>query len=238
MNFIIIGSGGGLGSYLYQNLLTADYKAIGLDISDGESVTYKINDSDSLPTLITSCLSTFNGPTAIIVTIAPQKRLKKHSDCENTKDEILKHLSTTPKILLDAANCLSCTSQNFDDSSHIINIGSILSERFSTNENPAYGASKAACKSLVRDLSLLLSHKNINVNSISPALLYRNKKSLDFLLERLQRHPSNCQPTSYSDIYKLVQFICCSGIQSLRGQDITLDHGLESIESFDLLNYK
>ena len=238
MNFIIIGSGGGLGSYLYQNLLTADYKVVGIDISDGESVTHKIIDGESLPTLITTCLSTLNSPTAIIVTIAAKERIKKRSDCESTRDQILKHLITAPKILLDAANCLSRISLDFDDSSHIINIGSVLSERFSTNENPAYGASKAACKSLVRDLSLMLSHKNIIVNSISPALLYRNKKSLDFLLERLQRHPSNCQPTSYSDIYKLVQFICCSGIQSLRGQDIVLDHGLESIEAFDLLNSK
>lgn len=238
MKFIIIGSGGGLGSYLYQNLLTANYEVIGLDISDGKSVTHKIINSDSLPRLITNCLSTLNSPTAIIVTIAAKERIKKRSDCESTKEEILKHLITTPRTLLDAATCLSEISSNYHESSHIVNIGSVLSERFSTNENPAYGASKAACKSLVRDLSLMLSQKNIIVNSISPALLYRNEQSLEFLLERLQRHPSKCRPTSYSDVYKLVHFICCSGIQSLRGQDLVLDHGLESIESFDLLNYE
>ena len=238
MNFIIIGSGGGLGSYLYQNFLTANYKVFGLDIADGKCVTHKIIDSESLPTQINNCLSTLNGPSSIIITIAPKERLKNHADCESTRIEILKHLNTTPRILLDSASCLSKISLNYHDSSHIINIGSVLSERYSTTESPAYGASKAACRSLVRDLSLILSQKNIIVNSISPALLYRNEESLKFLLERLQKHPSKCKPTSYSDVYKLVHFICCSGIQSLRGQDIVLDHGLESIESFDLLNCK
>ena len=73
--------------------MAADYKVVGLDISDGESVTHKIIDGDSLPTLITSCLSTLNSPTAIIVTIAAKERIKKRSDCE-TQGSDLKHHST------------------------------------------------------------------------------------------------------------------------------------------------
>lgn len=71
---------------------------------------------------------------------------------------------------------------------------------------------------------------------ISPALLFRNQSSKEYINKTLSKCKVLCEPTSYDDIYKLILFISTSGIRSLRGKDIVLDFGLESIDGFDLLS--
>lgn len=236
MNFIIIGSAGGLGSYLFNSLNKLHHSIVGLDIIPADTVTKVLDTTKLTKESITESLCLFNGPCAIIISIAPRSRSKGIANCSSIKSDSSDYLCANSDLLIDVADCLQNFSSQFNNESHIINIGSVLSNRFSCAENPAYGASKAATNSLVRDLALLLSEKNICVNSISPALLYRNEESLAFLEKQLSRYKIKCKPTPYSDVLKLIEFITLSGIDSLRGKDIVLDYGLESIEAFDLLS--
>lgn len=237
MNFIVIGANGGLGSYLIEQFKENANIVIGIDIYEGANADYIINPASNSSTyeVVGDCLKYLDGATTIIVSVAATNRLKGEASCSNIKSEISNYLDINPKILLDVGECLTSTAPKYKDESHLINIGSVLSDHFSNAESPAYGASKAATKSLVRDLGLLLSKSNICVNSISPALMSRNHKTHEFLSTQLKAYDPYCSPTSYADVYKLIHFISHSGIKSLRGKDIVLDHGLESIESFDLL---
>jgi NAD(P)-dependent dehydrogenase (short-subunit alcohol dehydrogenase family) len=238
MNFIILGSAGGLGSFLLRYLRKNFYNSFGMDLVSSPEVDFKLdqNNSQSLRGALINCFSSCDGPWTVVISIAAPQRAKGISDCATIKHNIADFMPVNSLILLDVIDCIQHFAQNASEESHVINIGSVLSDRFSTAETPAYGASKAAVKSLIRDLSILHSSNNLCINSISPALLYRNDKSHEFIMERLSHYSLPLEATDYSDIAKLIVFLACSGIKSLRGKDIVLDYGLESVDGFDLLS--
>ena len=236
MKFIVIGASGGLGSSLVISLRTSGYKVFGIDINSSPTVDIVLSSSFNLIEAINTCKETSEGPYTFVISIAQKNRHKGITGYLENLHDFSTILSFNSIPILQVASCLQDVAILYPEQSHIINIGSVLSDFYSTFESPSYGASKAAAKSLVRDLSLVLAEKNICINSISPALLSRNQASKEFINKTLAKCKVLCEPTSYDDIYKLVIFISTSGIRSLRGKDIVLDFGLESIDGFDLLS--
>ena len=237
MNYIIIGSAGGLGSYLFNCFYNESSKVYGIDIVEGATVNtvLDLHSEDSFNMVLKTNFKDMDGPCTIIVSVANRDRARSDESLSLLEEDLSQNLITNPKFLIQSAKFLQSYAPQFSNESHLINIGSVLSMRYSTAESPVYGASKAATKSLVRDLSVSLIKDNICVNSISPALLYRDSSSFAHLKNILDTHKSGCSPTSYQDIYLLIKFIAESGIKSLRGKDLILDYGLEDIEGFDLL---
>ena len=238
MNYIVVGSAGGLGTFLWCEFKKAGYRVFGIDVVDSPTVDSVLPPTQNVNAFSDAISILFNsqeGPWTIIISIATRGR-RKTSSYEFTQDNISEDLSLNSELLAQTARCLSKVSPHFTEPSHIINIGSVLSERFSSKESPIYGASKAAARSLVRDLAAISLKDNICVNSISPSLLFRNDMSLEYLNKYIQKYSTHIEPTSYADIYRFIEFISLSGIKSLRGKDIILDFGLEDIEGFDIIS--
>jgi len=238
LNYIVVGSAGGLGSFLWSEFKKAGYNVFGIDVLHAPTVDSIIPPTQNViafSTAISILFDSHEGPWTIVISIAMRNRSKCCS-YEFIQDNISEVLSLNSELLAQTARCLSRVSTRFAEQSHIINIGSVLCERFSSKESPIYGASKAAAKSLVRDLAAISLKDNICINSISPALLFRNEMSFEYLNKYLLKYSEYIQPTSYEDIYKLIKFISLSGVRSLRGKDIILDFGLEDIEGFDIMS--
>jgi len=238
LNYIVVGSAGGLGSFLWSKFKKAGISVLGIDILDAPTVDYVLPLTQNViafSSAISILFDSHEGPWTIVISIATRGR-EKPASYEFIHTNISEELSLNAELLAQTARCLSKVSNHYTEHSHIINIGSVLSERFSSKESPIYGASKAAAKSLVRDLAAISLKDNICINSISPSLLFRNEISLEYLTKYLQKYSEHIQPTSYGDICKLIEFISLSGIKSLRGKDIILDFGLEDIESFDIIS--
>ena len=239
MNFLIVGSAGGLGSYLFRKLKDSSHCVYGIDVIKDPHVDFILpnsSDTNSYFELLSVLFSQTRSPWTVVITIANKGRSRLSSNYEFTSEDISSILSLNSHLLTLTAKALSATSNDFVEQSHIINIGSFLSQFYTSKESPIYGASKAAAKSLVRDLSIIALKDNICVNSISPSLLFRNQASLDFLNKYLSFYSENIQPTAYIDIFKLIEFISLSGVKSLRGKDLVLDYGLEDLESFEIMS--
>lgn len=239
MMYVIVGSGGGLGSYLYNYFDSRGYRTVGLDILDSPYVDILLNDDFSnLDLELRNLLSSLSEPITFIYSIADPNRSRSFQNPIDLTYQLQVALVKPLSLFLSIASFLQHYSPKASSLCHLISIGSVLSDRSSRAETPLYGATKAAINSLVRDLSIYLMKYNVSVNSISPALLYRDQASQNNLQSQLSCTGLPFEPTSYLDLAKTIQFISESCLKSLRGKNIILDHGLEDIESFDLLrNY-
>jgi len=238
VRFLVVGAAGGLGSFLSRKLRDCGHEVHGIDVIDGPTVDSVVPMTQSISCfcdIISDLFTRYKTPWSVIISIAVRGRSRSSTSYEIIHEDIQELICLNSLLMIKTAECLSRSSRSFDEESHIINIGSVLSDKYSSKESPFYGASKAAAKSLVRDLAAISLKDNICINSISPALLFRNSLSLDYLKKHLNKYSSYISPTAYVDIYKLIEFISLSGIKSLRGKDIVLDYGLEDIEGFDLI---
>ena len=119
--------------------------------------------------------------------------------------------------------------------SHLISIGSVLSNRVTFMESPIYGASKAASNELIKYLSEKLKEENIICNTISPCLMARNNEveiTLKHYLSKLNKHTNI---TSYKDVLSTIKFISTSGQKSINGQNIILDDGNNNLHSMHII---
>ena len=238
MIYIIVGSGGGLGSYLYSYFESRSFQTIGLDISDSPFVDLLLDeDFSNLDLDLRKLLSSTSEPISFIYSIADPNRSRSFQNPIDLTYQLQAALVKPLSLFLSIASFLQHYSPKTSSLCHLVSIGSVLSDRFSRAETPLYGATKAAINSLVRDLSIYLMEYNVSVNSISPALLYRDQESQSNLQSQLSCTRLPFQPTSYLDIAKTIQFISKNCVKSLRGKNIILDHGLEDVESFDLLRH-
>lgn len=236
MKYVIIGSSGGLGSFLYQELRTPSSSTIGVDICPSQTVDILLQPNfDHLLSDIQRFLNTSYDPVTFIFSVAQPDRLRSFTRPSDLALELETILVRPINLLLFIATFLQDYCPNARNLCHLITIGSVLSDRFSRAETPLYGASKAAIRSLVRDLSISLMNYNVCVNTISPALLFRDQSSKNNLLKQLSTTGLPFRPTPYVDIANTIKFLTHGNLSSLRGQNIVLDYGLEHMESFDLL---
>lgn len=231
--YIIIGSSGGLGSYMVSQLRNEGLTVFGLDILPSSYTDYVLptDDDEFCIQSISTILASHSGPVAIILSVASGNRLKGGS---TLRDHLYRasDLLIEPKLLLLAASCLQEYSKKSTSVNHLINIGSVLSSVISLGESPLYASSKASSLSLARYLAVELHKNNIKVNTISPCLMARDEVSKNQIKSNLSKLGRDFNLTSYGDILSTIRFIVESGIKSLNGADIVLDDGLELLETY------
>ena len=162
MIYVIVGSGGGLGSYLYNYFQSRSSRVIGLDISDSESVDLILNDDFSNLNLgLNNLLQLPPEPIAFIYSIANSNRPRSFQNPIELTSQLQSTLVNPLTLFLAIASFLQQYSPNISSLCHLISIGSVLSDHFTRAETPLYGATKAAINSLVRDLSIYLMKYNV-----------------------------------------------------------------------------
>mgnify|MGYP003956538335 CR=1 FL=1 len=244
MIFIILGSSGGLGSYII-NTLRAEGKCIyGLDLMPSQTTTDVVDfaNIENLKSCINSIVSSNVGPFCCVYAAIPSNRTRGQAKLLEYLQESNSMISLQFNTLLVLADALVSYSNSQADSnsnnckSHLINIGSVLSTRVSFAESPVYGSAKAAAHELIRYLSVSLASYNINCNSISPALMARNETSRNYLVNKLAAAGKSACITSYKEVLSVIKAIANNDLSSMRGHNIILDHGLEHFEAFHMID--
>lgn len=231
--YFIIGSSGGLGSYLVNKLNEFGVTTFGFDITPSSTTNFIVSSDDiqSYSDTVNSVLSKCHGSVVFIITVAATQRLKgglplKDYICESNL------ISTETQLLLVCASLLKVYAEHHSSIHNIINIGSVLAHKTSLYESPLYSASKASTLSTVRYLAIDLLQSKVKVNTISPCLMARNSSTADLLNSNLSKTKKPFSLSSYEDVFKTVYFISEFGVNSLNGTEIVLDDGLESLESY------
>ena len=111
----------------------------------------------------------------------------------------------------------------------IINISSISSFSGGAPGGMAYASSKAAVDCMTKSLAKELAHKNINVNSVSPGVVYTNQHKLfstksyyDSLIERIPLKRDG----KGEDIANMVNFLISEKGNYITGQVISINGGM------------
>jgi len=243
MIFIILGSSGGLGSYIVNTLRIEGKCTYGLDLVPSGTTTDVVDfaNTDLLKSCLDSIVSSNIGPFCCVYAAIPSRRTRGKAKLIEYLQESNVMISLQFNTLLVLADTLVSYSdyQVGTDSSHcmshIINIGSVLSTRVSFGESPVYGSAKAAAHELIRYLSVSLDSYNINCNSISPALMARNETSRNYLANKLAEAGKSACITSYKEVLSVIKAIANNDLSSMRGHNIILDHGLEHFEAFHMI---
>ncbi len=244
MLFIVFGSSGALGSFLIDSLNSNQLNTLGLDLNDSETTDYVIDfrNIENFSNLLEQIIRQTQEPICSIYCAIPSSRirgecqLKEYIKSENNLIEL--HINSL-LIISDTMEkyCISnFTGKDKDKSNHLINIGSVLSERVSLMESPIYSASKSAAHSLIKYLSVRLLSKKISCNTISPGLMARNVSSERYILEKLSKLNKNIGITPYSDILQTIEYIVNTNLNSFKGQNIILDNSLENLEAFYIID--
>tara|TARA_A100001388_G_scaffold277138_1_gene267025 strand:+ start:1894 stop:2637 length:744 start_codon:yes stop_codon:yes gene_type:complete len=244
MLYLIFGSSGGLGSNLVKFFKKDKKNVKGLDISASAYTDYLIdfNDTKKLISLVKEICLPYEMAICCIYCAIPNNRIRGGDILENY---IIKE-NNLITLQFNSLLAIACALESIQDmnaeknskifKSNLISIGSVLSNKVSLVESPLYPASKAASLSLIKYLSLKLSKKQINCNTISPGLMARNEKSKKFLEDRLSRFKKNIGITNYEEIYQTIIYISNSNLNSLRGKNIVLDDGLGDLEPFYIID--
>ena len=119
-------------------------------------------------------------------------------------------------------------SEIMPKNSSIINITSLGSQRVLSNYF-SVGLSKSSLESMTRYLAIELGEKGIKVNSVSPGIIKTNAldsfpEDSDVNKSKLYETPAG-KPLEGEDVSNLVNFLCSSDSNMIRGQNIIIDGG-------------
>ena len=243
MQYIILGSAGGLGSYLFRSLKESEKMVFGIDIRKSDTTTIMLNVSEinKLGNAIEKIVSQASSPISVVMSAIQGDRIrysKNISDYIGSGEDLL----TVPfNSILTIASILQsypreiAKGDNYSDCHHIINIGSTASSKITFSESPYYGAGKAASHYLIKYLSQQLLSFGIICNTISPALLARNSASNAFLRKHLDILNPDLDHTKYSDVFSLISSLSEGRLSGIRGHDFILDNGLDNYSPFHAL---
>ena len=231
MKYFIVGSSGGLGSYLTKNLATTSHQTVGIDIRKGEHTSIIIDSSDSISVQeqIDNIVKNENRPICFIISIAQASRVRGGEKYLLYANNLRKFLSDSEIFMRICHSINEYSSPSFRH--HIVVIGSVLSDKISLTESPLYSSSKACLLQLAKYAAIDLMSK-VSINTISPALMARSLESKELLEKHLNHIDPNLEVTPYSDIVKTIKFLTLEGVNSLKGKNIILDYGLEDLEVF------
>lgn len=114
-----------------------------------------------------------------------------------------------------------------ENPSRVINIGSIDGLRVSTQDNFAYGASKAAVHFLTKNLAVRLGPKCVNVNAIAPGAFESQmmKYTLSKFRDRIESENPLGRIGRPTDMAGLALFLAADASKYMTGQIIALDGG-------------
>ena len=119
-------------------------------------------------------------------------------------------------------------SEIMPKNSSIINITSLGSQRVLSNYF-SVGLSKSSLESMTRYLAIELGEKGIKVNSVSPGIIKTSAlnsfpEDSDVNKSKLYETPAG-KPLEGEDVSNLVNFLCSSDSNMIRGQNIIIDGG-------------
>ena len=104
---------------------------------------------------------------------------------ESGWDKVMDLNTKSPFFLTRALVPLLTAAATAENTSSVINISSIAGQIPASDENYAYGASKAGLDSLTSSLALHLAREHVRVNAIAPGRFYSK------LTEYVSRNPEN-----------------------------------------------
>ena len=114
-----------------------------------------------------------------------------------------------------------------EDPARVINIGSIDGLRVSTQDNFAYGASKAAVHFLTRNLAVRLAPAGVTVNAIAPGAF--ESQMMAYTLSKFQDKIENENPLGSigrpTDMAGLALYLASPASKYMTGQVIAIDGG-------------
>lgn len=115
-----------------------------------------------------------------------------------------------------------------NDKGKIVNISSISGKTGGAPGGMAYAAAKAAVDSMTKSLAKELAYRKINVNAVSPGVIWTNqhkKFSSKEYYESLIKNIPLGRDGSPNDIAKVVKFLCSDDSSYITGQIIEVNGG-------------
>ena len=240
MEYIIIGSSGGLGSFMASRLRNDGHNVNGIDIVDSETTSsvVDITKIDKFSEELDAIVGAAKSPVCAVMCALPANKGKYSTDLNDYLNQGDQLLTMPFNTLLVAAKVLRNHSLNISHTSdyscmhHIINIGSVASSAIGFMLPPNYGAGKCAAHYLIKHLAQQLLPDGIICNTISPGIMARNSKSAEYIRECLNHLDTTLGFTNYSDVLALILNLTNGTLGSIKGHDFIVDNGLEHYSTF------
>ncbi len=130
-------------------------------------------------------------------------------------------------------NVIEHLTDKFDKTGEraIVVIGSVASFLIAQEQPLSYHVAKAGLWQMVRYYAVVLGHKGIRVNSVSPAIVLKEEAN-EFYAKNIQLSDLYSEITplgrmgTSEEIANVVSFLCSSKASFITGQDIIVDGGL------------
>lgn len=156
------------------------------------------------------------------------------------KENFEKELNVSIKATKEIINLFSKTC-TLDYQKSVTILSSAAAENIATEQGLAYHISKAAMNQLIRYYAVKLGCKNIRVNGVQPALIYKERAKVYYeknssLIDLYQSIVPLKRMGTVDDIAKLVYFLSSGDAAYITGQIIKIDGGLGLHESASLGN--
>lgn len=209
-----------------------------LDSCGGGSGGCDITDRDQIKTLLAQIGAPLGG-----IVYLPRVKFRR-TFLETQLDELLHEFSvvvggfvSTLQVLLEMHEDRPTRSLS------VVAMSSVLGSRISGFEGVGYHLSKASLEQTVRLSSRAAGPAGCRVNAVAPGWLIDDEESLLDFPEHVQRalkfiHPMRC-PTTYSQLFDLVEFLLSEKSSCLTGQVLFADGGVQSLEpSFTAIKEK
>ena len=154
------------------------------------------------------------------------------------KDSIDKEINVSIKATIEIIKLFSHVQINNVQRSIVI-LSSVASEKIAQEQGVAYHLSKASLDQLVRYYAIKLGNKNIRVNGIQPALVFKERvkdycEVSDKLFDLYKKIVPLGRMGTTKDIAKLAFFLSSDESSYITGQIIKIDGGLSLHENSSL----
>lgn len=213
---IVTGSKQGIGQAIFKHFSQAGYIVEGIDLLEGECVTYvgDISQKHILENFARYCIEKHGQVDALINNAAPL--FKGIDTCSYEEFLYAQQVGVVAPFYL-----AKCFKNHFAKGASIINISSTR-DQMSQAQSESYTAAKGGIRALTHALAVSLSGI-ARANSISPGWIDTKKQT--FSLADTKQHPSQ-RVGKPEDIVSLIAFLISEEASFINGENIAVDGGM------------